>query len=154
MFNGIFIPPIKRGRASGPSPGKAALTGPGGHQAVQLRVVRKTVDKRHQGRTVFNQAASGVRIGDIAHLLLGDIQQMGQLLPVARRLVEHDDELGVTEHGAGLYGVQKILHILGNGGGVGVTLAELPPRGVEVMPNQAYVCAFGGMIPEASDTLI
>ena len=56
---------------------------------------------------------------------------MGQLLPVARRLVEHDDELGVTEHGAGLYGVQKILHILGNGGGIGVALAELPPRGVE-----------------------
>ena len=56
---------------------------------------------------------------------------MGQLLPVARRLIEHDDELRVTKHGAGLYGVQKILHILGDGGGIGVALAELPPRGVE-----------------------
>ena len=93
--------------------------------------MRKTVDERHQGRTVFDQAAPGVRIGDIAHLLLGDIQQMGQLLPVARRLIEHDDELRVTKHGAGLYGVQKILHILGDGSGIGVALAELPPRGVE-----------------------
>ena len=67
----------------------------------------------------------------MSHLFLRDIQQTGQLLPVACRLIQHDNELGVGQHGAGLNGVQKILHVLRDGGGVGVALAELPPRGVE-----------------------
>ena len=63
----------------------------------------------------FDQTAPGVGVGDIAHLLIGDIQKLCQLLPVRGRLIEHDDELRVGKHGAGLHGIQQIFHVLGDG---------------------------------------
>lgn len=98
---------------------------------VEFCVAGESVYKRHQGATIFDKAAPGVSVGDIAHLLGRNVQQPRQLLPVTGRLVEHDHKFGVGQHGTGLNGIQQILHILRDGGGVGVALAELPPRGVE-----------------------
>ncbi len=47
-------------------------------------------------------------------------------------MVQHHDKFRVTEHRAGPHRIQQIFHILRNGGGVGVALAELSPgRGKE-----------------------
>ena len=62
---------------------------------------------------------------------MGNVQQLGKLLTVGSCLVQHDNELGVGQHGAGLYGVQKIFHILRNGCGICVALTELTPCGIE-----------------------
>lgn len=90
-------------------PAEHALTGLGGHQGIQLCIARETVDKRHQCAAVADEAAARVRVGDIAHLLLRDIEELGELFPVGSRLVEHDDKFRVTEHGAGLDGIQKVV---------------------------------------------
>ena len=94
-------------------------------------VLGETIDKRYQGTTVLDQTAACIRVGDIAHLLVGDVEELRQLLPVGSCLIQHDNELRVGQHGAGLHGIQQVLHILGDSGGVGISLAELPPCGVE-----------------------
>ena len=64
-------------------------------------------------------------------MLVGDVQELRELGTVGKRLIEHDHELGVGEHGARLHGIQQVFHILRDGGGITVALAELPPCGVE-----------------------
>ena len=56
---------------------------------------------------------------------------MGQLFPVTCRLIEHDHKLRVAEQGAGLNRIKQILHVLRDGGGVGIAFTELTPRGIE-----------------------
>ena len=77
--------------------------------------------------TVINIKGESYRLKERKEFM----RQPRQLLPVTCRLVEHDNELGVGQHGAGLHGIQQILHVLRDGGGIGVALAELPPRGIE-----------------------
>ena len=108
-----------------------AFTGLGRHQGIELGVTGESVDERHQGAAIPDEAAASVRIGDIAHLLVGDIEELRQLCPVGRRLVQHDDKLRVREHGAGLDGIQKVLHVLGDSSRVGPTLSKLPPCGIK-----------------------
>lgn len=115
---------------------KFTLTGARGHQLIELRIMREAIDERHQRRAVFDQPAACISVGDIAHLLAGNIQEFGQLTAVGCRLVEHDDKLGVREHGAGLDGIQQILYILGNGGGIGISLAELSPGRVKELGRE------------------
>ena len=52
------------------------LAGARRHQTVKLGIFGKTVDKRHQRRAVFDQPAACVGIGDIAHLLVGNVQEL------------------------------------------------------------------------------
>ena len=111
--------------------GKPPLAGTGGHELVELGVLGEAVDKGHQGAAVFNEAGPSFHIGDVVHLLIGDVQESAQLFPVRCRLIQHDNEFGVGKHGAGLNGIQQVLHILGDGSGEGVALSELPPCGVE-----------------------
>lgn len=60
------------------------------------------------------------------------VQQPCQPLLIGFRLIQHDDKLRVTEHGAGLNGIQKVFHVLGDGAGRSVPLSKLPPgRGEE-----------------------
>lgn len=110
---------------------KAAFTGSRGHKLVHLRVLWEPVDERHQSGAVADQAAAGVGIGDVAELLLGNVQQLCQPHPVRRSLIQHDHELGVGEHGGCLHGVQEVLHILRDGRRIGVSLTEHSPRRVK-----------------------
>ena len=55
------------------------LAGARRHQAVKLGIFGKTVDKRHQRRAVLDQPAACVGVGDIAHLLVGDVQELREL---------------------------------------------------------------------------
>ena len=110
---------------------KYTLAGLGGHQSVKPGITGKTVDERHQGAAIPDEAAARVRIGNVAHLLIGNVQQLRQLCPVGRGLAQHHKELGVGEHGAGLDGIQQVLHILGDSRGISATLSELPPCAVK-----------------------
>jgi len=76
---------------------------------VELCVLGEAVDERHESAAVFNEAGTGFHIGDVVHLLIGDVQEPTQLLPVRCCLVQHDDELGVGKHGAGLHRIQQIV---------------------------------------------
>ena len=97
---------------------KHTLTGARRHQAVKLGIFRKAVDKRHQRRAVLDQPAASVGIGDIAHLLVGNVQELRELGTVGRRLIEHDNELRIGEHRARLHGIQQVFHILRDCGGI------------------------------------
>ena len=66
-----------------------------------------------------------------AHLFIGDIEELRQLCPVGRRLIQHDNKLRVGEHGAGLDGIQKVLHVLGDRRRISAALSELPPCGIK-----------------------
>ena len=52
--------------------------------------MRELIDERNERRTVLNQTAACVRISDIAHLLIGNVEKPRELLAVGRRLVQHD----------------------------------------------------------------
>ncbi len=110
---------------------KTAFTGSRGHKLVHLRVLREPVDKRHQGGAVANQTAAGIGVGDVTELLLGNVQQLSQPHSVGRRLIEHDHELGVGEHGGSLNGIQQVLHVLRDGCRIGVPFTEHSPRRVK-----------------------
>ena len=91
LFSGFYLHPVqrgtsppfstKRGQVLRLSPGKAALSGAGGHQLIQLCASGEPIDEGDQGRTVFDKPAPGVGVGHITHLLGRDIQQLCQLLP-------------------------------------------------------------------------
>lgn len=102
-----------------------------GHEPVELGVPREPVHERHEGAAVAQEAAACLGVRDVVHLLAADAEQLGELLAVRRRLVEHDDELGVREHRRGQHGVEQVLDVLRDGRREGVALAEAPPRAVE-----------------------
>ena len=66
---------------------------------VQATKDMKTVDERHQGGAVFDKSTPCGGVGDVSHLFLGAVQQTGQLSSVACCLIEHDNKLGVEQHG-------------------------------------------------------
>ena len=70
----------------------------GCHQPVKLGVAWELIDKRHKRAADFEQALSCTDIRDIAHLKVRDIKELGKLNPVGRRLVEHNNKLGVCKH--------------------------------------------------------
>ena len=57
--------------------------------------MRELIDERDERRTVLNQTAACVSIGDIAHLLIGNVEKPCELLAVRRCLVQHDNKLRV-----------------------------------------------------------
>ena len=79
------------------------------HPPIKLGILREAVDERHKGVADLHQAVSRLSVGDVVHLLLGDIEQRGQLLPVAGRLVVHDDKLRVGEHTARRHVIKQIV---------------------------------------------
>ena len=60
----------------------------------------KTVNERNQGTSIAEESTASIGIGDIAHLLSGDVKKFGQLFPVRGRLVEHDDRQAVVRQRA------------------------------------------------------
>src|SRR5699024_5503898 len=84
-----------------------------------------------KGTAILDKAAARVRIGNIAHLLIGNIQQLCQLRTVRRGLIEHDHKFRDGKHSSGLYRIQKILDILRDCGWICSALSKLPPCGIE-----------------------
>lgn len=74
---------------------------------------------------------TGLRVGDIAHLVFGDIEQFSQFRPVRGGLVEQHQKLTVGKHEPGCLGAQALLHILRGGGQGRAVLAKPLPRFVE-----------------------
>lgn len=70
------------------------------HPPIKLGILGEAVDERHKGIAYLHQAMTGFCVGDVVHLLLGDIEQRRQLLPIAGSLIVHDDKLRVGKHTA------------------------------------------------------
>ena len=103
--------------------------GLGGHQPVQSGVLGEVIHERHDGVAALDKAAAGLHIGDVGELVVRDIQQPGQFRPVRRRLVEHDEELAVGQHGPGGVGLEQVVHILCDAGAAGPILTDTFPEG-------------------------
>ena len=103
----------------------------GRHQLVKLCVAWELVDKRYKGAADFEQALSCADIRDIAHLKVGDIQELSKLNPVGRRLVEHNDKFAVGKHRPRRMALQKVVHILGNTRAVRTVFPHTLPEGKE-----------------------
>lgn len=92
-------------------------------------MTREIVHEGHNGAAALDETPSKVHIGDVGELVVGDIQQPGQLQPVGAGLVEHDQELAVGQHGPGRVGLEQIVHILCQAGAAGTVLSHPLPKG-------------------------
>ena len=83
--------------------------------------------KRNQRRAAADQAAAGLGIVDGVELLRGEVEEPRQLRLVGFGLIQHHQQLRVGQHHTALVVIQQIVHVLGDGGGLNVALAEHPP---------------------------
>ena len=100
----------------------------GCHQPVKLGVAWELIDKRHKRAADFEQALSCTDIRDIAHLKVGDIKELGKLNPVGRRLVEHNNKLGVCKHCPRCMALQEVIYILSDTRTVRTVLTHTLPK--------------------------
>ena len=107
------------------------VCGSGVPQLIQGPGPGKLVGKRDNSAADTEQAVTGLRVGDIAHLVFRDIEQFSQLRPVCGCLVEQHQKLTVGEHEPGRLGAQALLHILRGGGQGRAVLAKPLPCLVE-----------------------
>lgn len=105
------------------------VRGLGRHQFIELRLTGEIVHEGHNGAAALDEAPSKVHIGDVGELVVGDVQQSGQLQTVGAGLVEHDQELTVGQHGPGRVGLEQIVYILGQAGTAGTVLPNPLPKG-------------------------
>ena len=103
----------------------------GRHQAIEFSIFRKTVGERHDIARAANQPAARGNIGDVAKLVVGDVQQLRQFRAVSGALVQHHEKLRVCQHQAGGVGAQQFVHILRQPGHKSVVLADALPQLVE-----------------------
>lgn len=115
----------------------------GRHQAIELRIFRKTVGERHDIARTANQPAACGHIGDVAKLVVGDIQQLRQFRAVGGALVQHHEKLRVCQHQAGGVGAQQFVHILRQPGHKSIVFADALPQlvkeiGAVLIAEQKY----------------
>ena len=103
----------------------------GRHQLIELCVSGKTVGERYDIARTANQPAACGDVGDVAKLVVGDVQQLRQLLAVGGALVQHHEKLRVRQHQAGGVGAQQFVHVLRQPGHKSVVLADALPQLVE-----------------------
>ena len=103
----------------------------GRHQAIELRIFRKTVGKRHDIACAPNQPAAREDVGDVAQLVVGNVQQLRQFCAVGGALVQHHEKFRVCQHQAGGVGAQQFVHVLRQPGHKSVVLADALPQLVE-----------------------
>ena len=122
--------PWKRAASRGPPhpDGAICVRGLGSHQFIQP-VLREVVHEGYDSTATLDEAAAGVHVGDVGELVVRNVQQPGQFCPVRRRLVEHDEELAVGQHGPGGVGLQEVVHILCDAGAAGPVFADALPEG-------------------------
>lgn len=85
------------------------------------------VFKGDQRRAAADQAAAGLGVVDGVELLRGEVEKPRKLGLIVPGLVQHHQQLRVGQHHAALVVVQQIVHVLGDGRGLDVALAEHPP---------------------------
>ena len=103
----------------------------GRHQAVELSIFREAIGERHDVARAANQPAACGDVGDVAKLVVGDVQQLCQFNAVGGALVQHHQKLRVCQHQAGGVGAQQLVHILRQPGHKSVVLADAFPQLVE-----------------------
>ena len=103
----------------------------GRHQAVELSIFREAIGERHDVARAANQPAARGDVGDVAKLVIGNIQQLRQFRAVSSALVQHHEKLRVCQHQAGGVGAQQFVHILRQPGHKSVVLADAFPQLVE-----------------------
>jgi len=99
----------------------------GGHDFVQLKVMREVVHKRQNGIAIEQQALAGAAVGDVGELVGRDVQLLGEDLPVAVSLIEHIHKVAVLEDVRDFGAGQQILAILGQARGNPAPFAETLP---------------------------
>ena len=103
----------------------------GRHQAVELSIFREAIGERHNIPRAANQPAACGDVGDVAKLVVRDVQQFRQFRAVGGALVQHHEKLRVGQHQAGGVGAQQFVHILRQPGHKSVVLADALPQLVE-----------------------
>ena len=105
-----------------------------GHEPIQLRILGNGVGERHQGATDPQQAVARLGVGDVAHLRVGDMQQLGKLHPVGGRLIEQQQKFGVRQHEPRRLGFQTFFHVLSGRRHDSGVLPKAFPRPVQKFP--------------------
>ena len=89
------------------------------------------IHKRHDSASALDEPTPGVHIGDVGELIIRDVQQARQFLPVCSRLIQHDEEFTVCQHGAGRVGLQQVLDILADSRAASLIFSHSFPQGEE-----------------------
>lgn len=85
----------------------------------------------HERRTHFEKSAPCIYVGDIIHLQIADIEELGKFGAVGGGLVEHDDKLRVCQHCPRRVALEHIVHILRNARAERAVFADALPKGEE-----------------------
>lgn len=92
-------------------------------------ILGEVVHKGDDRTSALDESPAKVHIGDVRELVVRDIQQLGQLLTVGSRLVQHDQELTVCQHGTGGVRLEQVIYILCQAGAAGTILPHPLPEG-------------------------
>ena len=84
----------------------------GGHNGVQLGILREAVNKRDGGVPEEQQPFAGIGVGYIGKLVGADTELFGLNLPVALRLREQYKEVRVLKDVLNLRAGKEVLHVL------------------------------------------
>ena len=103
----------------------------GRHQFIELCILREGIGEWNNVPRAANQAAACGDVGDVAKLVIRDIQQLRQFRAVGGALVQHHEKLRVGQHQAGSIGAQQFVHVLRQPGHKTVVLADALPQLVE-----------------------
>ena len=87
------------------------------------------IHKRHDGAAAFDKSTPGVHIGDVGELIIRDVQQACQFLPIRGRLIQHDEKFRVRQHGAGCVGLQQVFDILTDSRAASLVFSHSFPQG-------------------------
>ena len=103
----------------------------GRHQFIELCILREGIGEWNDVARAANQPAACGDVGDVAQLVVGDVQQLRQFRAVGGALVQHYQKFRVCQHQAGGVGAQQFVHILRQPGHKSVVLADALPQLVE-----------------------
>ena len=103
----------------------------GRHQSIELCILREGIGEWNNVARAANQPAACGDVGDVAKLVVGDVQQLCQFRAVGSALVQHHEKLRVGQHQAGGVGAQQFVYILRQAGHKSVVLADALPQLVE-----------------------
>lgn len=103
----------------------------GRHQFIELCILREGIGEWNNVARAPNQPAACGDVGDIAQLVVRDVQQLRQFRAVGGALVQHHEKLRVGQHQAGGVGAQQFVHILRQPGHKSVVFADAFPQLVE-----------------------
>lgn len=89
----------------------------GGHDPVELVILREVIDKWQDHVTENQDTFAGIGIADMPGLFTGNVQALTENLPVAACLVQQINKIAVLEDIFNLRGGKEVLDILCDAGG-------------------------------------